>query len=89
MAEETKAPAETAKAKTEEAKAPVQEYFEEKGAESAQNIAKGGKEVSISLTNKNNVEFIKDYKGIKKGHVQEVSDVAFEIYKKAGVVKKV
>lgn len=81
--------AEAAKAKPEAAKAPVKEYFEEKGAESAKNRASGGKDVSISLTNKTKVEFTKDYKGIKKGHTQEVSDVAYEIYKKADVVKKV
>jgi predicted transcriptional regulator len=71
-------------------KNPVQAFFDEKGKETAENLAKQGSPVKISLTNKTMVEFTKDYgKHIKKGHKQEVSDVAFEIYNKAGVVKKV
>lgn len=74
----------------EETKNPVQKVLEQKGKQSAENIAKGGSAVKVSLTKKTLVEFTKDYgKHIKKGHVQEVSDLALEIYEKAGVVKKV
>jgi hypothetical protein len=68
---------------------PVQEFFDKKGAESSSNLAKGGSEATISLINKVNVEFTEDYGHIKKGHVQEVSDAAFEIYNNLKVVKKV
>jgi hypothetical protein len=68
---------------------PVQEFFDKKGAESAKNLAKGGSEATISLINKVTVEFIEDHGFIQKGHVQEVSDVAFEIYNSLKVVKKV
>ena len=68
---------------------PVQEFFDKKGEESASNLAKGGSEATISLTNKVNVEFIEDYGFMKKGHVQEISDAAFEIYNSLKVVKKV
>lgn len=67
----------------------VGDFYEEKGKESLENLQKGGKEVTVSLTNTTEVEFIEDYgQHIKKGHVQAVSDVVFEIYNKAGVIKK-
>ena len=67
----------------------VEKHFQEKGNQSKENLSKGGKEVVISLINKVNVEFTKDFGDhIKAGHTQEVSETAFEIYNKAGVVKK-
>lgn len=92
MAEETKKTDNNAKVDSKanaDKKNPVQEILDEKGKQSAENISKGGNNVKVSLTNKTKVEFTKDYgKHIKKGHVQEVSDLAFEIYDKAGVIKK-
>lgn len=66
----------------------VEDFYNKKGEETAENISKGGKEKTISLTDKINVEFIKDFGFFKKGHVQEVSAVAFEIYNDKKVVKK-
>lgn len=94
MAEQTKKPAGDNNAPAGE-KAVVKEgnivekHFQEKGKQTKENLSSGGKEVLISLTNKVNVEFTKDYGDhIKAGHTQEVSETAFEIYNKAGVVKK-
>ncbi len=67
---------------------PVGKFYAEKGQESLENLQKGGKEVIVSLTNTTKVEFIKDFGFIKKGHIQEVSDVALEIYSREDVVKK-
>ncbi len=64
------------------------EYFEEQGKKSKENKAQGGKEVEVSLTNKTFVRFTKNHGFFKKGHEQEVSDVAFAIYDKAGVIEK-
>jgi hypothetical protein len=72
-----------------EAANPVKEFFEKKGKESTENLAKGGSEATISLVNKVNVEFIEDYGFIKKGHTQEVSESAFEIYNDLKVIKKI
>lgn len=67
----------------------VQEHFEAKAGDTKKNLASGGKPATISLTNKVKIEFTKDYGNhIKKGHKQEVSDTAYEIYLKQGVVKK-
>lgn len=67
----------------------VKEYFEEKGAESAENRRKGGDDVKISLTNRTLVEFTSDFgKHLKKGDRMEISDQALAIYEKKGVVKK-
>jgi hypothetical protein len=66
----------------------VQEFYNEKGAESLENISKGGKNVVINLVNKTMVEFTEAFGNFKKGHQQYLSDVAFAIYDKKGVVKK-
>ncbi len=72
----------------EDAKGAVQEFFDEKGEETRQNLLKGGSPVIVNLTNKTEVEFVSDYGFFKKGQRQEVSDVALAIYQKKGVVKK-
>lgn len=67
----------------------VQDWAKEKGAESAERRAKGGEDVTISLTNKTLVEFTADFgKFLKKGDTMEISDQALEIYTKKGVIKK-
>lgn len=66
----------------------TKEYFEEQGAKSKSNRSQGGEDVKVSLTNKTLVRFKKDHGFFKKGHEQEVSDVALAIYEKAGVVEK-
>lgn len=66
----------------------TQEYYEEQGAKSKHNLSQGGKEVEVSLTNKTLVRFTKNFGFLKKGHEQEVSDVAYAIYEKAGVIEK-
>lgn len=72
-----------------EAKNLTQEYFEEKAAKSAENLAKGGKEVEIDLVSTIEGRITKDFGFFKKGHVQHFSPAAFEIYDKKGVVEKV
>lgn len=66
----------------------TEEWFQEQGAKSKQNLSQGGKEVEVNLINKTLVEFTENFGFLKKGHVQEISDVAFAIYEKAGVIKK-
>ena len=68
----------------------AKEYFEDKGEKSRQNRVNGGNDVVISLTNKNDVKFTKDFgKHFKKGDTLEgISDAAFEIYNKKGVIEK-
>ena len=66
-------------ANTEEQKGIVEAYFEELGAKTRENISKGGKAVTINLIDKVNVQLTKDFGFMKKGHVQEVSETAYEI----------
>ncbi len=67
----------------------TKEYFEKQGEKSKSNRSAGGKDVEVSLTNKTLVKFTKDHGFFKKGHEQEVSDVAFSIYETAGVIEKI
>lgn len=67
----------------------TEEWFQEQGAKSKSNLSQGGKEVEVSLTNKTLVRFTKNFGFLKKGHEQEVSDVAYAIYEKAGVIEKI
>ncbi len=69
-------------------KSDVQQFFDEKGEETQSNLSKGGSPVVINLVNKTMIEFTENYGFFKKGHKQEVSDVALAIYQKKGVVKK-
>lgn len=72
-----------------EAKGLTNAYFEEQGAKSKANRANGGEDVKISLTNKTLVRFTKDFgKHLKKGDEMEISDMAFDVYNKAGVIEK-
>lgn len=66
----------------------AKEYFETQGAKSKENKSNGGKEVEVSLTNKTSVRFTKDFGFMKKGDVQEVSDVALAIYEGKKVIEK-
>jgi len=62
-------------------------YFKEQAAKTAENRSKGGEDVKISLTNKTNVRFTKDFgKHLKEGDEMEISDMALAIYEKAGVL---
>ena len=66
-------------------------YYKEQGAKSKKLIADGKTEgVTVSLTNTTEVRFIKDFgKHLKEGDELTVSDVAYAIYDKAGVIEKV
>lgn len=66
----------------------VKDFYDKKGAETLENYQKGGSATNVNLTNKTSVEFTEDFGFFKKGHVQEVSDVAFAIYESKNVVKK-
>ena len=74
--------------KTTEKKGVAKEYFETQGAKSKENKSSGGKEVEVSLTNKTAVRFTEDFGFMKKGDVQEVSDVALAIYEGKKVIEK-
>lgn len=66
----------------------TKEWYDKKGAETRENYLKGGSAASVNLTNKTLVEFTEDFGFFKKGHKQEVSDVALAIYEGQKVVKK-
>lgn len=66
----------------------VKEFYDKKGAETLENYKKGGNPATVNLTNKTLVEFTEDFGFFKKGHTQEVSDVALAIYEGKSVVKK-
>ena len=72
-----------------ENKGVAKEYFDAQGAKSKENRSNGGKEVEVSLTNKTNVRFIKDFGFMREGDVQEVSDVALAIYESKKVIEKI
>lgn len=56
--------------------------------QSAANVAKGGKNVKISLTETQDVEIIKDGRFLKKGTIlRNVSAKAVLIYRKKGLIK--
>jgi hypothetical protein len=63
-------------------------YYAEQGAKSLENAKTMGEPVKVSLINKTAVRFIKDHGFFKKGHTQEVSDVALAIYEKAKAIEK-
>ena len=67
----------------------VEEVLQEKAKESKESISNGGKEVEISLTDIVNVEFIKDFGFMKKGDKASISPLAYEVYDKNKVVKKI
>ena len=75
-------------AKTDKSAGAVKDFYDKKGAETLENYKKGGTASVVNLTNKTAVEFIEDFGFFKKGHVQEVSDVALAIYESNKVIKK-
>lgn len=75
-------------AKNDKSAGATKQFFDKKGAETAENFTKGGSAVTVNLTNKTWVEFTENFGFFKKGHVQEVSDVALAIYESKNVVKK-
>lgn len=64
-------------------------YFEEKAEKAIKAKKDGAQAPKVSLKNTIKVQFTRNYGFIKKGHVQKVSEVAYEMYQKAGVVEKV
>lgn len=66
----------------------TKEFYDKKGAETLENYKKGGTATVVNLTNKTLVEFTEDFGFFKKGHKQEVSDVALAIYEGKSVIKK-
>lgn len=82
----------SAKAKKEEkaeVTVTVSDVMQEKGKQSATNIKNGNEAVKVSLTRKVKVRFTKDYGFIKKDATLQVSELAYDIYAKAGVVEKI
>ena len=67
----------------------VEEVLQDKAEQSKKNIANGGKEEEISLIDLVKVEFIKDYGHMKKGQIETISPLAYEIYDKNKAVKKI
>ena len=60
----------------------VQEFFEDK----AKEIKEGGSP-KVNLSKIVKVEFTKDFGYMRKGKTQNVSQIAYEIYKKAKCIK--
>lgn len=69
--------------------ATVKSVLDKKAEQTVENLSKGGKPVKVNFTNTTEVVFTSDYGYIKKGHKQKVSDLALEMYQKAGVVEKI
>lgn len=67
----------------------AKEHFEEKAEQSKKNRANGGENVVIDLVKTYRVRFTKDIGFIKKGHVQSLSETAYEIYKNQKAVELV
>jgi len=81
---------ETKETPAEDKKSLAQAYYEGKAEQSARNLAASstGKEVEINIVNTRLVRFTKDFgQFLKKGHVQAVSDAAYEIYSGQGVIE--
>lgn len=76
-------------AKEDKKKSDVQEAYDKKAEQSRNNLLQGGETVKINMADTTLVRFTKDYGFIKKGHVQRVSDVAYEIYADKKVIEKV
>lgn len=67
----------------------VSDVMQEKAKQSSVNIKNGKEAVIVKLDGKVNVRFTKDYGFMKKDQEQTVSDLAFDVYSKAGVVEKI
>lgn len=67
----------------------VQDVLQEKAKQSLKNIQNGKEEVKVSLTDNIEVRFKKDYGFMKKDQTATVSELAYEVYSKAGVVDKI
>lgn len=67
----------------------VSDVMQEKAKQSSVNIKNGKEAVIVKLDGKVNVRFTEDYGFMKKDQEQTVSDLAFDVYSKAGVVEKI
>lgn len=64
--------------------------IEQLAEKSKENRKNGGEDVKVSLTNRTNVRFTKNFgKHLKKGDEMEVSDLALQIYSDKGVIEKI
>jgi len=64
-------------------------YLQEKGQESATRRKNQESDVEVSLLDTHKVKFTKDFGFMKKDRVETISQMAFEIYTKAGVIEKI
>lgn len=67
----------------------VMDVMEEKGKQSAINVKNGKDPVIVKLNGKVKVRFTKDYGYMKKDKEATISDLAYDVYAKAGVVEKI
>lgn len=67
----------------------AQEHYEEKAEQSRKNKANGGSNVTIDLLKTVKIRFNKAFGYNKAGAEITVSETAYEIYNKAGVIEKV
>lgn len=65
----------------------IKEIYEGYAKKSAENIAKGGKAVTIDVRHAEEVEIIKDFKGYKKGSTYKVGIVERDWLKANGAIK--
>lgn len=67
----------------------VKDVIEDKAKQSAINVKNGNKNVIVKLDGKVKVRFTSDYGFMKKGKEATISDLAYDVYSKAGVVEKI
>lgn len=80
------------KAKNNEPKpesAGTKEHFNDLAATSKKNKSEGRENVKIDLVKTVTARFTEDFGLLKKGHVQSLSQTAYDIYNKKGVVELV
>jgi len=77
------------KAEKAEVNVTVTEVLQEKAKQSSNNIKNGKEAVKVKLDGKVAIKFTKDYGYMKAGKEAIVSDLAYDIYTKAGVVEKI
>lgn len=70
------------------AKVGLSDIYKGYGKQSADNVAKGGKNIVINVRDIKEVEFTEDFKVFKKGAMAKVSKVAFDYYNANKVIKE-
>jgi hypothetical protein len=67
----------------------VKDVKQEKADQSKANRANGGADVVVDVLSTVNVKFKKDFGKMKKDKTYRISQLAYEVYDKNGVVEKI